>query len=649
MSARQTRSSGGAGGARQSRKRAASAGSPTAASGKRAASAGAADLTALRQLAARAKAAAKWQPGPKRTQERAEIGRGMRHVMEAGASDWSLEVALSAFGVLDKRYDDGGGPPYAPGPRGGLAATPCLIPSSENFSWFLDVSETLLQRYSGSAALAVLAMDVFRQASLGGVEDKLARWLDLAGCAVAAHSDDPELRRAVLGCLVVFVEYDAEFWDAAGGVLPMLERFVTPALPHCSAAQESPCSLQIMEHIARVGGWCLGVESHMEEHDTFASRNAILEAVTRALEAPLAGDHRWMEGDRSNADALNFFVDGLHCVPAMQAVFTGALDVVAGWNVDYALPGELWEYPEEDHAALLTHIHSLGGSQPGARRAATALLYSGDLSLACEFKAGGKGLEQIELAIASDDWAARAHGATAVSYIMTGTSMLKLRPPPKAFGSGGIDGGAAAASPAGAETLHSFASWFGSEKHSDVTFEVGGRRLPAHAIVLSASESTDVFDAMLDHGTADAITRVVPVADVRFEVFQHVLRFLYTGEAGGAAIPDADLPDVFRAARRWMVVRLQHAVVARLVGALSVARWQGVWEVLALVAEDADGEAQLPQEMQAHAARFLLDNVREAVRQPTFVAQREQLAQLLVRETLPKVAEVVQSYEDEDE
>eukprot|EP00937_MAST-01D_sp_MAST-1D-sp2_P007823 g7823.t1 len=270
-----------------------------------------------------------------------------------------------------------------------------------------------------------------------------------------------------------------------------------------------------------------------------------------------------------------------------------------------------------------------GALDPAARRAATALLYSDDASVDGEFKAGGKALKQIELSIASDDPAARVHCATAVAYIMEGMR-FKIRPC-EAFGSDGSGGGGSVL------PLHSFASWFGSEKHSDVTFEVGGRQLHAHAIVLSASLNTDVFDAMLGHGTADAVTRVVPVADVRYEIFEHVLRFLYTGEAGISAIPDADLPDVFRAARRWMVARLQRAAAARLVSALSTDHWQGVWELLALVAEDADGEAPLPQEMQAHAARFLLDHIREAVHQPIFVAQRGQLAQLLVRETLPNL------------
>ncbi|KAA3485464.1 arm repeat interacting with abf2-like protein [Gossypium australe] len=62
---------------------------------------------------------------------------------------------------------------------------------------------------------------------------------------------------------------------------------------------------------------------------------------------------------------------------------------------------------------------------------------------------------------------------------------------------------------------------------SDVTFLVEGRRFYAHRICLLAS--SDAFRAMFDGGYREKDARDIEIPNIRWEVFELMMRFIYTG------------------------------------------------------------------------------------------------------------------------
>uniref|UniRef100_A0A0N8E6G2 Ring canal kelch protein n=1 Tax=Daphnia magna TaxID=35525 RepID=A0A0N8E6G2_9CRUS len=68
---------------------------------------------------------------------------------------------------------------------------------------------------------------------------------------------------------------------------------------------------------------------------------------------------------------------------------------------------------------------------------------------------------------------------------------------------------------------------FKNKSLSDVKLIVGWRTLHAHKIILAARSK--VFAAMFHHQTAEKLSNKVEIQDVDPDVFQEVLRYLYTG------------------------------------------------------------------------------------------------------------------------
>jgi speckle-type POZ protein len=62
---------------------------------------------------------------------------------------------------------------------------------------------------------------------------------------------------------------------------------------------------------------------------------------------------------------------------------------------------------------------------------------------------------------------------------------------------------------------------------SDVNFNVRGRDFPAHKSILSAR--SEVFAAMFQHPTKENLTNQIEIEDIEPDVFQELLRFIYTG------------------------------------------------------------------------------------------------------------------------
>ena len=73
-----------------------------------------------------------------------------------------------------------------------------------------------------------------------------------------------------------------------------------------------------------------------------------------------------------------------------------------------------------------------------------------------------------------------------------------------------------------------FQDLFENRKLSDVTFIVRGQQIKAHKIILAAR--SPVFAAMFEHPLKGNLTGIVDVPDIEANVFEELLRYIYTGQ-----------------------------------------------------------------------------------------------------------------------
>ncbi|AQK85757.1 ARM REPEAT PROTEIN INTERACTING WITH ABF2 isoform X4 [Zea mays] len=87
---------------------------------------------------------------------------------------------------------------------------------------------------------------------------------------------------------------------------------------------------------------------------------------------------------------------------------------------------------------------------------------------------------------------------------------------------------------------------------SDVTFLVEGKRFYAHRIALLAS--SDAFRAMFDGGYREKDARDIEIPNIRWEVFELMMRFIYTGSV---QINSEISQDLLRAADQYLLEGLK--------------------------------------------------------------------------------------------
>ncbi|CAA6669036.1 unnamed protein product [Spirodela intermedia] len=87
---------------------------------------------------------------------------------------------------------------------------------------------------------------------------------------------------------------------------------------------------------------------------------------------------------------------------------------------------------------------------------------------------------------------------------------------------------------------------------SDVTFLVEGRRFYAHRIALLAS--SDAFRAMFDGGYKEKDARDIEIPNIRWDVFELMMRFIYTGSA---EVTLEIAQDLLRAADQYLLEGLK--------------------------------------------------------------------------------------------
>jgi speckle-type POZ protein len=89
---------------------------------------------------------------------------------------------------------------------------------------------------------------------------------------------------------------------------------------------------------------------------------------------------------------------------------------------------------------------------------------------------------------------------------------------------------------------------------SDVTFNVRGRKLAAHKNILAMR--SPVFAAMFQHPTKEMLSGNVEVEDINPDVFQELLRYLYTGLTRSTAL-DVTAPALLVAADKYLLEDLK--------------------------------------------------------------------------------------------
>ena len=94
---------------------------------------------------------------------------------------------------------------------------------------------------------------------------------------------------------------------------------------------------------------------------------------------------------------------------------------------------------------------------------------------------------------------------------------------------------------------------FGNEDFCDVKLTVNGKDFYAHKIMLSARSS--VFAAMFKHEMAEKIDNTINITDINHQVFEEVLRFIYTGKI--SSITDEIAAELLVAADKYELDRLK--------------------------------------------------------------------------------------------
>ncbi|XP_032782386.2 speckle-type POZ protein B [Daphnia magna] len=114
---------------------------------------------------------------------------------------------------------------------------------------------------------------------------------------------------------------------------------------------------------------------------------------------------------------------------------------------------------------------------------------------------------------------------------------------------------------------------------SDVNLNVGGRVFHGHNIILAARSK--VFAAMFNHETAEKLLNNVDIQDVDPDVFQEVLRYVYTGQMSSGTL-DKMAVGVLAVADKYFLDQLKAECESHLMKRMSA---DNCLELLALAAQ----------------------------------------------------------------
>ena len=116
------------------------------------------------------------------------------------------------------------------------------------------------------------------------------------------------------------------------------------------------------------------------------------------------------------------------------------------------------------------------------------------------------------------------------------------------------------------QILHQLEEMFEKMTLSDVKFNLGGRKFAAHKNILAMR--SPVFAAMFRHPTKEMQTNQGEVKDVDPDVFQEVLRFIYTGKTQSTAL-NKMAPGLLAAADKYLLEDLKSCCETHLIRQMS--------------------------------------------------------------------------------
>jgi speckle-type POZ protein len=114
--------------------------------------------------------------------------------------------------------------------------------------------------------------------------------------------------------------------------------------------------------------------------------------------------------------------------------------------------------------------------------------------------------------------------------------------------------------------LHQLEELFEKMPLRDVTFNIRGRKFGAHKAILAMG--SPVFAAMFTHPTKEMLSGEVEVEDVDPDVFQEVLRYMYTGSPQSTAMDTMAL-GLLAAAEKYLLDQLKTRCESHLIRKMS--------------------------------------------------------------------------------
>lgn len=149
-----------------------------------------------------------------------------------------------------------------------------------------------------------------------------------------------------------------------------------------------------------------------------------------------------------------------------------------------------------------------------------------------------------------------------------------------------------------------FNSYINSQSYSDVILCLGDEKIPAHKVILASK--SPVFDKMFSTDMVEAKSNVAKVNNITLDVFQELLRFMYTGKVEKI---DKLAVDIFKAAHFYQIEHLKLLCENALRKTLTV---ENAVDFLKL-ADDHDADC-----LKDHCFVFIMTHLKTIMKSPSF-------------------------------
>lgn len=118
------------------------------------------------------------------------------------------------------------------------------------------------------------------------------------------------------------------------------------------------------------------------------------------------------------------------------------------------------------------------------------------------------------------------------------------------------------------EALNRLGSMLEDQLYCDVQFHVMGQKMGAHLSVLASG--SPVLAAMFQSDCKEKRTGRVKIKDIKPDIFEQMLRFIYTGSTLPAKLSDDDTEELFKAADKYELSLLRKQTLSVMCSRLSI-------------------------------------------------------------------------------